>query len=107
DDHAYTQPLVNGKIGEHPSVAVQYGEQLVNEGVITNAELTQMREAAKNRYVTAFDKTQKEPERFHVPDLGAGAPRRSRGSTAVSRTDVERVLAGLTDFPVSFHLHPK
>ena len=107
DDPAYTQPILYRKISEHPSVAIQYGGQLVHEGVITVAELAQMRETAKNRYVAAFDKTKKEPERFHVPDLGSGAHRRSKGSTAVDRADVRRVVDGLTDFPPTFHLHPK
>ena len=107
DDPGYTQPALYRKINEHPSVAVQYGEQLVHEGVITKAEFTEMREAAKNRYVAAFDKGKKEPERFHVPDLGAGAHRRSKGSTAVDRETVRRVLEGITRFPPDFHLHPK
>ena len=29
DDPGYTQPILYRKISEHPSVAVQYGEQLV------------------------------------------------------------------------------
>ena len=107
DDPAYTQPILYRKISEHPSVAVQYGERLVNEGVVSNAVLAQMRETAKNRYVTAFDKTKNATERFHVPDLGAGAPRRTRGTTTVDHDTVRRVLEGLTDFPATFHLHPK
>jgi 2-oxoglutarate dehydrogenase E1 component len=107
DDPGYTQPILYRKISDHPSVAVQYGEQLVNDGVIANAEFTQMREAAKHRYVTAFDQTKSSHEKFQVPDLGAGAPRRTNGSTAVDRDIIRRVLDGITDFPVSFHLHPK
>ncbi len=107
DDPGYTQPILYRKISEHPSVAVQYGERLVSDGVITNPELTQLREAAKNRYVTAFDNTKNSHERFHVPDLGAGAPRRTTGSTAVDRQIIGRVLEGITDFPPTFHLHPK
>jgi 2-oxoglutarate dehydrogenase E1 component len=107
DDPGYTQPILYRKISEHPSVAVQYGEKLVNEGLISNAELTVMRETAKSRYVTAFDKTKQDSEKFQVPDLGAGAPRRTKGSTAVDRESIARVLEGITDFPPTFHLHPK
>ncbi len=108
DDPAYTQPILYRKISEHPSVAVQYGERLVGEGVITNAELAGMRETAKNRYVSAFDKTKNGHEKFQVPDLGGGTPRRaSTAPTAVDRETLSRTLEGITDFPASFHLHPK
>ena len=73
DDPGYTQPILYRKINEHPSVAVQYGEQLVREGLISNAELAGMRETAKSRYVKAFDKT-KNGDKFQVPDLGCGRP---------------------------------
>jgi 2-oxoglutarate dehydrogenase E1 component len=107
DDPGYTQPILYRKINEHASVAVQYGEQLVQEGVVTNAELTQLREAAKGRYVTAFDKKKAEVEKYQVPDLGSGGSRRSTASTAVDRELMSRVIDGITDFPSTFTLHPK
>jgi 2-oxoglutarate decarboxylase len=107
DDPGYTQPILYRKINEHPSVALQYSERLVNEGVISNAELTQLREAAKRRYVTAFDKNKNGHDMFNGSDLGEGAPRRISGPTAVDRDTIRRVLEGITDFPPTFHLHPK
>ena len=35
DDPSYTQPMMYRKIKEHPSVAVQYGERLVREKLLT------------------------------------------------------------------------
>ncbi len=108
DDPGYTQPILYRKISEHPSVAVQYGDQLVSTGLISNAELAGMRETAKHRYVTAFDKTKSSSDKFQVSDLGAGAIRRTRGpNTMVDRETISRVIYGITDFPASFHLHPK
>jgi 2-oxoglutarate dehydrogenase E1 component len=106
DDPGYTQPIMYRKINEHPSVAVQYGERLVAEGVITNAEFTQMREAAKSRYVAAFDAKKNGGDKFLVADPApAAAPREA--VTAVDRETLGRVLEGITEFPDSFHLHPK
>ncbi len=108
DDPGYTQPILYRKISEHPSVAVQYGDQLVASGLVSKAELAGMREAAKHRYVTAFDKTKNSSDKFQVSDLGAGAPHRGRRpSTKVDRETIGRVIEGITDFPASFHLHPK
>ena len=77
DDPGYTQPILYRKISEHPSVALQYGDRLVAEGVVTSAELTQFRESAKHRYVSAFDAAEQNKGALReVP--GAGARRRTR-----------------------------
>jgi 2-oxoglutarate decarboxylase len=111
DDPAYTQPILYRKINEHPSVAVQYGERLVKDSVVSNAELTQMREAAKSRYIAAFDKLKNGGEKYQVTDLGADRAHPTTGSatlsTAVDRETIARVLDGITYFPAEFTLHPK
>jgi 2-oxoglutarate dehydrogenase E1 component len=108
DDPGYTQPILYRKINEHPSVAVQYGERLVAEGVISNAELGQMREAAKRRYVEAFDANKNGGDKFLVTDPGPVAQGGKEGAiTVVDRETLSRVLDGITEFPDSFHLHPK
>jgi 2-oxoglutarate dehydrogenase E1 component len=110
DDPSYTQPILYRKIKEHPSVAVQYGERLVREGVLTNDDVANLRKQAAKRFAEAFESAQKRGERYQtqemaavtVEDWGGFCPR-----TAVSREALAKVLDGLTRFPPDFRLHPK
>jgi 2-oxoglutarate dehydrogenase E1 component len=110
DDPSYTQPLLYRKIKEHPSVAVQYAGRLVREGAVTAAEVEAMKKAVADRLSAAYDAVQNKAERFEVQelstvpveDIGNFCPR-----TAVNRQVIERVVAGITRFPETFHLHPK
>ena len=43
DEPSFTQPLMYAKIKEHPTTLALYGEKLVREGVITDADLDRMR----------------------------------------------------------------
>src|SRR5579883_3405707 len=110
DDPSYTQPILYRKIKEHPSVAVQYGERLVREGVVTAEEVAAMRKAVAQRLSDAYDAGQKRVERFEVQELSA-VPSEEIGNfcprTAVNLQVLERVVRGITQFPADFHLHPK
>ena len=110
DDPSYTQPILYRKIKEHPSVAKQYAERLVREGVVTAEEIAAMRRAVSERLSEAYDAVQKKSESYQLPELSAVSrddltsfcPR-----TAVNQAVIERVVRGITSFPESFHLHPK
>ncbi len=110
DDPSYTQPILYRKIKEHPSVAVQYGERLVREGVVTADEVAAMRKAVAQRLSEAYEAGQKRAERFEVQELSA-VPSEEIGNfcprTAVNQQVIERVVRGMTQFPADFHLHPK
>ncbi|MCL7957773.1 MAG: 2-oxoglutarate dehydrogenase E1 component [marine benthic group bacterium] len=49
DEPSYTQPLMYRKIREHPTVRQIWADQLVSEGVVTQAEVDEMSEAAAAR----------------------------------------------------------
>src|SRR6202012_3667786 len=68
DDPSYTQPILYRKIRNHPSVAVQYSERLVREGVLTSEEVDAMRNAIAQRLSEAYDAVQQKAERFEVQD---------------------------------------
>jgi len=110
DDPSYTQPILYRKIKEHPSVATLYGERLVREGVLTAGEVEDMRKGVSDRLSQAYDAAQQRSERYEVQELSAVATE-DIGSfcprTAVNHAVVERVVRGMTNFPVNFHLHPK
>jgi 2-oxoglutarate dehydrogenase E1 component len=110
DDPSYTQPILYRKIKEHPSVAKQYAERLVREGVVTAEEIAAMRRAVSQRLSEAYDAVQQKSESYQLPELSAISrdnvpsfcPR-----TAVNQAVIERVVRGITSFPETFHLHPK
>jgi 2-oxoglutarate dehydrogenase E1 component len=110
DDPSYTQPLLYRKIKEHPSVAVQYGERLVREGVVSDEEAEAMRKAVAQRLSADYDAVQNKAERFELQELSA-VPAEDIGNfcprTAVNEQVLDRVVRGITQFPESFHLHPK
>ncbi len=110
DDPSYTQPILYRKIKEHPSVARQYSERLIREGVLTAEEVEAMTQAISQRLSDAYDAVQKKAERFEVQDLSLVTDEDYAGfcpRTAVNQQVLERVIHGSTTFPENFHLHPK
>lgn len=110
DDPSYTQPILYRKIRQHPSVATQYKERLLREGVITQEEIDQIQKRINDRLNAAYDAAQKQAERFEVQDL-SGVDEQAIGEyssdTAVSEETLRQVVQGITTFPENFHLHPK
>jgi 2-oxoglutarate dehydrogenase E1 component len=110
DDPSYTQPILYRKIKEHPSVAMLYTERLVREGVVAAEECRAMHQAAAQKLSEAYRAAQERAEHYELQelsavaseDIGAFCPR-----TAVNQQVLERVVHGMTNFPESFHLHPK
>jgi 2-oxoglutarate dehydrogenase E1 component len=110
DDPSYTQPILYRKIKEHPPVAQLYSERLVSEGVVSAEEAEALRRSFARRLADAYDQAEKKIEHFQLQELSAVpsdeisnfCPR-----TAVNRAVVERVTRAMTQFPESFHLHPK
>jgi 2-oxoglutarate decarboxylase len=110
DDPSYTQPLMYRKIKEHPSVARIYGDRLLREGVVSAEEIAAMRKQVSQRYSEAFDAVQKRAEHYELQELSAVGGEDISGfcpRTAVNHAVIERVVRGITQFPESFHLHPK
>ena len=110
DDPSYTQPILYRKIKEHPSVAKQYSERLVREGVLTAEEVEAMRQSLSQRLSEAYDAVQKKAEHFELQDLSLATGQEYAGfcpRTAVNQQVLERVIRGSTSFPEFFHLHPK
>jgi multifunctional 2-oxoglutarate metabolism enzyme len=110
DDPSYTQPILYRKIKQHPSVAKQYSERLVREGVLTGEDVEAMRRLVSQRLSDAYDAVQQKAERFELQDLSLVTGEDYAGfcpRTAVNHQVLERVIRGSTQFPESFHLHPK
>ncbi|MGP8245271.1 MAG: multifunctional oxoglutarate decarboxylase/oxoglutarate dehydrogenase thiamine pyrophosphate-binding subunit/dihydrolipoyllysine-residue succinyltransferase subunit [Bryobacteraceae bacterium] len=110
DDPSYTQPILYRKIKEHPPVAKLYSERLVSEGVLSAEDAEALRKGFAQRLAEAYDQAQRKTEHFELQELSA-IPNEEISNfcprTAVNHAVVERVTRGMTQFPESFHLHPK
>ncbi len=110
DDPSYTQPILYRKIKEHPSVAALYADRLVREGVLTSEECDQLRQQTAGRLAAAFDAAQQSAERYELQELSAVSTEEIANfcpRTSVDRELIERIVDGITRFPVDFHLHSK
>eukprot|EP01062_Namystynia_karyoxenos_P082974 TRINITY_DN944_c0_g1_i1.p1 TRINITY_DN944_c0_g1~~TRINITY_DN944_c0_g1_i1.p1 ORF type:complete len:1054 (+),score=391.14 TRINITY_DN944_c0_g1_i1:88-3162(+) len=54
DEPMFTQPLMYKKISQHTTQLTQYSDKLTAEGVVTAAELKQLRKEVNDRYKTEF-----------------------------------------------------
>ena len=110
DDPSYTQPLMYRKIRQRSSIAVIYGDRLVREKAITEAEREAMRKRIIARLAEAFDEVKKSAERYEYQELSALAAESlppASTNTSISRDMIGRIVEGITTFPATFHLHPK
>ena len=111
DEPTYTQPLMYKRIQEHPGVRSLYARRLVKEGVLTEAEVTQMEERQKAEYETALAKAKDLAVRakFVEPEpLPSPAPTLAEEvDTAVPAETLSRIGRALTTVPSGFHLNPK
>ena len=110
DDPSYTQPILYRKIRQHSSVATQYSERLLREEFMDDGQVQEIRARVSARLNEAYDAAKKKEEPFQVQDLSAVDPEEiSRPSphTAADRATLERVVEGITNFPATFHVHPK
>jgi multifunctional 2-oxoglutarate metabolism enzyme len=110
DDPSYTQPILYRKIRSRESVAKLYSQTLTREGVVDEQRVLAIRKQFKGRleegYATArAEKTQYEVEELsplEEEEIPTFCPR-----TSVDRDVIGKVIAGISEFPPDFHLHPK
>jgi 2-oxoglutarate dehydrogenase E1 component len=113
DEPAFTQPLMYKRIGGHQTVVALYGKRLVDEGVITAAELDEMK--AEYRKTLDDDFTVAEGYKANKADwldgrwAGLKAARDHedprRGQTGVAVEKLKEMGLKLTKVPKTFKVH--
>lgn len=110
DEPAATQPIMYRKIRNHPDVQKLYSEQLINEGVLTRADV----QALEKNYISALEANQPvsaplasnvrseylvnfEPFRDHRWDEPV--------DTTLDRAAIEHLTERFTQVPEDFQLH--
>ena len=86
DDPSYTQPILYRKIRQHPSVAVQYGERLVREEFLDEAQVEEIRASGLRPLEPGLRRGQE--ERSAVP--GAGSERSGSGRSDAHKSAYRR-----------------
>ncbi len=105
DEPAYTQPLLYEKIKVHPTPRQVWGERLISEGIVTQAEVDATDAAVAANLQTMLDKSKADTSGDHT-DFAAAAPAASpvRELTAARLTELNE---GLLHWPASFTPHPR
>ncbi len=105
DEPAYTQPVMVDRIKRHPTVATLYGRHLVEQGVVDEDQLAEMRAHIARRlseHHGAIPKEEAEPEPRPEP------PATVRGiATAVDADRLRELNEDLLRLPEGFTPHPK
>jgi 2-oxoglutarate dehydrogenase E1 component len=105
DEPAYTQPLLYEKIKVHPTPRQVWGDRLITEGLVTQAEVDAADAAVAASLQTMLDKSKADTSTDHS-DFAAAAPTapRVRDLTSARLTELND---GLLHWPASFTPHPR
>jgi 2-oxoglutarate dehydrogenase E1 component len=107
DEAAYTQPLMVELINRHPSVREQFAEHLVAEGVVTEADVEQMRQRTAGELAQAHDRLRSEIEAQEEPPRPRPVPTEEEVTTAVPADVLTALNRELLTVPDGFMIHPK
>jgi 2-oxoglutarate dehydrogenase E1 component len=114
DEPSFTQPLMYRKIRQHPGIIELYSKKLLAEGVITEAELDEMKAAWRSKLDAEFDiASNYKPNKADWLDgrwSGLKAVREDqddprRGQTGVTTETLQQIGKALTSVPEGFHVH--
>jgi 2-oxoglutarate dehydrogenase E1 component len=113
DEPSFTQPLMYKAIAAHPTTLEIYGDKLIGEGVVTKADVEQMKADWRSRLDAELETAQN--YRANKADWLDGRwsglhsvfdgdePR--RGHTGVELATLRDIGRKITTLPANFHLH--
>jgi 2-oxoglutarate dehydrogenase E1 component len=110
DEPAYTQPLMYEKIAAHPPVRAQYAAELVEAGVVTQAEADALLDTVEKRLRAAHEALRASIAEGAMSKREERRPGRAGGGdpeTALPRARLEALNEQLLQVPEGFTVHPK
>lgn len=113
DDPTYTQPVMYKKIQEHSTVTQIYSNRLLEEEVLDQNEVEEIRAEVKDRLDKAFEADREIPPNKRVMSFGGlwqGITRAGDNwdtETAVPQEILKQVAAKATRIPPNFNVHRK
>jgi len=113
DEPAFTQPLMYKKIRSHPTTANIYGDRLVAEGILTQKEVTQMRQDWRDYLDAEFEAGQSyKPNKADWLDgawsglkIANNEDESRRGKTGISKKALVEIGRKITAVPDDFNIH--
>jgi len=113
DEPSYTQPLMYKEIDAHPRLRELYGKRLVDDKALTDAEIDEMKAAARARYDRAFAAAKETRPRSAPGSFGGVWKGMTRaGSDWSAKTNLpadtlRQITEGCAKIPEGFNVHPK
>ena len=111
DEPSYTQPVMYARVKAHPGTRHLYAQQLIREGVITEADLTAMTDTVVAKYegilARAKDIAAKKPAKSKLSVQLAEDDGSAVLETGVSAAALKTVADKISLVPEDFHLNPK
>jgi multifunctional 2-oxoglutarate metabolism enzyme len=108
DEPAYTQPRMYARIKEHPPVRSLYADLLADEGVVTDEEVEELKQAAQHNLAEAHDELKEAMAReddtgeFELDRGPSTEPRTALGEDALRSLNEQ-----LLKVPEGFEVHRK
>ena len=111
DEPSFTQPLMYKKIRAHPTVTEIYAKQLIEEGILSEKEVSDMRaeiRAMLDEEFTASDSYK--PNKADWLDgrwsaIGFAEDDARRGETGVELDELIKIGRNITEVPEDFNIH--
>jgi 2-oxoglutarate dehydrogenase E1 component len=107
DDPTYTQPLMYQKIKAQPTVLTQYGQRLVREKLLSQADFDARKKAYLAKLSEGYDTAKKNAEAYELEEESIPPAQAMSSQTGIGEELATRVVNGITTTPAEFHLHPK
>ncbi|MEP6789553.1 MAG: 2-oxoglutarate dehydrogenase E1 component, partial [Acidobacteriota bacterium] len=111
DEPSYTQPVMYARVKAHPGTRHLYAQQLLREGVITDADLTAMTDHVVEKYegilARAKDIAAKKPAKATLSPHAAEDDGSTILETGVPASVLKQVSEKISLVPDNFHINPK
>jgi len=111
DEPSYTQPVMYARVKAHPGTRHLYAQQLIREGVITEADLTAITDKVVEKYegilAKAKDIAAKKPAKAKLLPPPADQDGSAVIETGVSPDVLKTVSEKISLVPENFHINPK
>ena len=114
DEPAFTQPLMYKAIADHPSTFRIYADKLIGEGLVTEAEVEELKATCRAGLEIAFEAGHDLPRqqgrlaRRRLVRAQGGRDRRRAAPRRHRRSSIEKLKqigTSLTEVPPDFHAH--
>ncbi len=109
DEPAYTQPVKYRKIAAHPTVQEIYSDRLIEEGVVSDSQVVDIRTRITDELRAAQDSVRGGTARTDTSDDSDDADEvvETPDHTGVDLEVLERINNATVDLPEGFEPHPK